>query len=317
MKILVVYNLPRKGFKALTDAGHEVIFPEGTKFTSDQLLQNLHDIDVVVSVFTEPFTKEHIEAAPNLKLISNYGVGYNTIDVEYATERGITITNTPDPVIEPTAELAMTLMLSISRRVTELDRKIRIKDGLKWGIMENLSASLEGKILGIIGMGNIGRSLARRAVAHRMKIIYHNRRKLDQRIEKQYSAEYVDLNTLLSESDYISLNAPYTKETHHVLDKEAFEKMKSTVYIINTARGSLIDEAALVEALQAKRIAGAGLDVFENEPEIHPGLLKLNNVILVPHVGTGTIDTRIEIGKCVSKNILNFISGKGKIDIVN
>ncbi|MFC0877650.1 NAD(P)-dependent oxidoreductase [Saccharicrinis sp. FJH2] len=317
MKILVVYNLPREGFKALTDAGHEVVFPEETKFSSDQLLKKLHDIDVVVSVFTEPFTKEHIEAAPDLKLIANYGVGYNTIDVECATKKGITVTNTPDPVIEPTAELAMALMLAISRRVTELNQKIRVKDGLKWGIMENLSTSLEGKTLGIIGMGNIGQSLARRALANRMKIIYHNRHKLDQSTEKLYDAEYVDLNTLLSTSDYISLNAPYTKATHHILDKHAFEKMKSSVYIINTARGPLIDEAALTEALQTKRIAGAALDVFENEPEIHPGLLKLNNVIMVPHVGTGTIDTRIELGKSVSKNILNFISGKGKIDIVN
>ncbi|MFB6341214.1 NAD(P)-dependent oxidoreductase [Saccharicrinis sp. FJH62] len=317
MKILVVYNLPREGFKALTDAGHEVVFPEETKFSSDQLLKKLHDIDVVVSVFTEPFTKEHIEAAPDLKLIANYGVGYNTIDVECATKKGITVTNTPDPVIEPTAELAMALMLAISRRVTELNQKIRVKDGLKWGIMENLSTSLEGKTLGIIGMGNIGQSLARRALASRMKIIYHNRHKLDQRIEKIYDAEYVDLNTLLSTSDYISLNAPYTKATHHILDKRAFEKMKSSVYIINTARGPLIDEAALTEALQTKRIAGAALDVFENEPEIHPGLLKQDNVIMVPHVGTGTIDTRIELGKSVSKNILNFISGKGKIDMVN
>jgi lactate dehydrogenase-like 2-hydroxyacid dehydrogenase len=317
MKILVVYNLPREGFKALTDAGHEVIFPEGTLFTSGQLLENLSDADIAVSVFTQPFTKAHIKVAKKLKLIANYGVGYNTIDVKSATSRGIIVTNTPDPVIEPTAELAMALMLAISRKLTQLDKKIRMKDGLKWGIMENLGDSLEGKTLGIIGLGNIGQSLARRAVAHRMKIIYHNRHRLDQSIEKQYNAEYVNLDILFSESDYISLNAPYTTETHHILDKKAFDKMKPTAYVINTARGSLIDEAALVKALQTKRIAGAGLDVFENEPEIHPGLIDLDNVIMVPHIGTGTIDTRIEIGKYVTKNILNFIYGKGKIDNVN
>ncbi|MFB6320659.1 NAD(P)-dependent oxidoreductase [Saccharicrinis sp. FJH54] len=317
MKILVVYDLPREGFKALTDAGHELFFPKETLFSGEELLDRLTDADVVVSVFTQPFTAEHIDAAAHLKLIANYGVGFNTIDVEYATKHGITVTNTPDPVIEPTAELAMTLMLALSRKITELDRKIRIENGLKWGIMENLGDSLQNKTLGIIGMGNIGQSLARRALANGMNIIYYNRHKLDPLIEKQYHAKYVDQNTLLTDADYISLNAPYTRETHHILNKAAFEKMKPTVYIVNTARGPLIDEVALAEALKTGRIAGAGLDVFENEPDIHADLLNLENVIMVPHVGTGTIDTRIEIGKCVSKNILNFLNGKGEIDKVN
>lgn len=317
MKIIVVYDLPREGFKALYDAGHEVIFPDGKTFSEQDLFALLPDADVVVTVFTLPFSQKHIEAAPKLKLIANYGVGFNLIDLDSANRQNITVTNTPHPVIEPTAELAMALMLTLTRRITQLDKKIRVKDGLKWGIMENLGDSLEGKTLGIIGMGNIGRSLARRAAAHRMTILYHNRTQLDQETEARYNATYLDLDTLIKQSDYISLNAPYTKETHHILGEKEFEKMKDTAYIINTARGPLIDEAALVNALKKEHIKGAGLDVFENEPDIHPGLMDLDNVIMVPHVGTGTYDTRIELGKSVSKNILNFISGKGDIDKVN
>ncbi len=317
MRIIAAYKLPEKGFESLLKAGHEIVFPQSGYFSEQELLDLMPTADVLISVFTCAVTEEMIGKASKLKLIANYGVGYNTIDVDAATKHGIVVTNTPDPVIEPTAELAMTLMMALSRRVTVLNRDIRIKEGLRWGIMENLGSSLFGKTLGIVGMGNIGQALARRALANGMKIIYNNRNRVSETIEKSLKASYVSLDTILCTSDYISLNAPYTKETHHIINKEALAKMKASAYLINTARGPLIDEAALAGVLKEGRIAGAGLDVFENEPLINEQLLALDNVIMMPHVGTGTIDARIAIGECVSDNILRFLAGEKDLDIVN
>lgn len=317
MKIVAAYTLPKDGFISLVEAGHEIVYPEKGYFSEAELLELMPETDILISVFTKPVTAEMIGRAGKLRMIANYGVGYNTINLEAAKDRGIVVTNTPMPVIEPTAELAMALMMAISRKVCTLNRDIRVEGGLQWGIMENLSTSLYGKTLGIIGMGNIGKALARRALANGMKIVYHNRRKVDEESETALNAELVDLSTLLATADYVSLNAPYTKETHHIINAQALRQMKSSAYIINTARGSLVDEGALVDALKNQSIAGAGLDVFENEPKLHEGLLNLDNVILMPHVGTGTNDTRVEIGKSVAGNILNFLAGQKDIDIVN
>lgn len=314
-KILMGHNFLREGFKSL-EGKFEIIYPEKSHFNKEEVLERIEDIDVLVPNFTFRTDKEIIDAGKNLKLIANFGVGYNTIDTEYAAQKGITVTNTPYSVLEPTAELAFALIVATARRVGFYNNKLHSDERIGWGIFDNLGTSIYGRTLGIYGMGRIGQAVARRAIASGMKIIYHNRRRLDEAIEKQYNAQYVDFDTLLRESDIISLNAPATSETYHLMSDEQFKAMKPTAILVNTARGSLVDEQALIRALHNKEIYAAGLDVFENEPKIPEELKQFENVILTPHAGTQTYEDRIKMEEEVAKNILNFFSG-GEINKVN
>ena len=301
MKIAFTTELPREGFVRL--AGHTLYAP-------------FEEADILVSTFDYKVSGEMIAAMPNLKLIANFGAGYNNIDLEACKVRGIRVTNTPQPVIEPTAELAFALMIDIARRVSEFDRTVRAGQAV-FGVMNNLSHSLYGKTLGILGMGRIGQALARRAKASGMTILYHNRHKLSDEIEQKYDARYVDFQTLLQDSDYLSLNLPYTPDVHHIIGKPELGMMKRSAYLINTARGAHVDEAALVEALKSGIIAGAALDVYEHEPAVSPELLTLPNVVLSPHTGTGTWEGRIAMCENVCDNIISFIDGRiNDMDIV-
>ena len=303
MRIAFTTELPAEGLTRL--ASHDLYVP-------------LCEADILVSTFDKPVTAEMIASAPNLKLITNFGVGFNNIDLTACRERGIRVTNTPQPVIEPTAELAFALMIAVARRVSEFDRTIRNGTCQPFAVMNNLSHSLYGKTLGIIGMGRIGQSLARRAVASGMTVIYHNRHRLPEAVEAQYNATYADLQTLLQDSDYVSLNLPYTPEVHHLIGKQELGLMKRTAYLINTARGAHIDEQALVEALQTGSIAGAAMDVYEHEPHITPALLELENVVLSPHTGTGTWEGRIAMCHNVEDNIIAFLNNEPeKMNLVN
>lgn len=299
MKILVTYNIPREPFQGLPN-DWEITFPENEKLSKEEIIRMLPDYDVMLAIFHAPIDKEIINAGKNLKLISNYGVGYNNIDITYAREKGIAVTNTPKAVNNPTAELAMALMLSAARRVSECNLRLRTEKEKMWGTMSNLGFGLENKTLGIIGMGNIGKNVARKAQAFGMNIIYHNNRTEVPEYRK------ADLDTLLKESDFISLHTPLTPETRHLIGARELALMKSTAILINTSRGAVIDEQALAEALSNHRIAGAALDVFENEPHITEILYKLDNVVLTPHIGTGTIDARIAMGREAIDNIRNF-----------
>ena len=291
MKIAFTTELPREGFRRL--GGHTLYAP-------------FEEADILVSTFDAKVSGELIAAMPNLKLIANFGAGYNNIDLEACKVCGIRVTNTPQPVIEPTAELAFALMIDIARRVSEFDRTVRAGQAV-FGVMNNLSHSLYGKTLGILGMGRIGQALARRAKASGMQIIYHNRHKLSDEIEQKYEAKYVDFQTLLQDSDYMSLNLPYTPEVHHIIGKPELGMMKRSAYLINTARGAHVDEAALIEALKSGIIAGAALDVYEHEPAVSSELLTLPNVVLSPHTGTGTWEGRIAMCENVTDNILAFV----------
>ena len=295
----------------------DIIYPETFYFRDSDLRRYIIDADGILSVFTAPLGSELLQMADRLRIISNFGVGYNNIDLDYATSRGIAVCNTPDSVTEPTAEMAMGLMISLMRRISETDRKIRNKSGLKWGMMENLGSSLWGKTLGIIGMGRIGRALARRAVASGMKVIYYNRTRLDVATELQYSATFVSFNNLIQQSDVISLHCPLTDDTHHLMGENEFAQMKAGVYIINTARGAVIDEQALVTYLSSGKIGGAGLDVFEAEPAISRELYLMDNVVLTPHNATGTIDTRIATAREASESLIRFFNDRRDIPIVN
>lgn len=348
MKIAFTTELPKEGFRRLAERGYILMsavkpLNDATASPNERKRSLLNDAsleaEVLVSTFDYQVPREMIESMPHLRLIANFGAGFNNIDLEACKERGIRVTNTPQPVIEPTAELAFALMIDVARRVSEFDRNIRISglgvsglgvsglgvSGLgeahiEFGVMRNLSHSLYGKTLGIIGMGRIGQSLARRAAASGMRIIYHNRHRLeDERIRglEGLTAEYVDFQTLLQDSDFVSLNLPYTPEVHHLIGKPELGMMKRTAFLINTARGAHVDEEALVEALQSGIIAGAALDVYEHEPQIHPGLLTLPNVVLSPHTGTGTWEGRIAMCENVTDNIIAFAEGRtDNMDIV-
>lgn len=314
-KILMGHNFKREGFSSL-ESKFEVIYPEGKIFSKEEILERIVDVDVLVPNFSFQTNEDIIDAGKNLKLISNYGVGYNNIDVDYATKKGITVTNTPQSVLEPTAELCFALISATARKVAYYNHKLHSGVRLDWGIFGDLGMPLYGQTLGIYGMGRIGQAVARRAVASGMKIIYHNRHQLPEEIESLYNACYVDFDTLLKESDILSLNAPATAETYHLMGDKEFAKMKNTAILINTARGQLVDEKALAEALKSGEIWAAGLDVFENEPKILPDLLELDNAIVCPHAGTSTYIARIEMEREVAKNIINFFEG-GAIDKVN
>lgn len=315
IRILVTYKILRESFADAPD-NYEFILPSAPSFTKEEIIERLPECDGLLSMFNFPIDKDIIDAGVRLKIISNFGVGFNNVDIDYAKSKGIVVTNTPDPVAEPTAELAFALMSALSRRVTECNRKLQTGDDIRWGVMENLGTGLYNKTLGIVGMGRIGQSVAKRAAVSGMKIIYYNRHRLPEDIEKKYSAEYVSLDSLLSQSDYISLHTPLDESTYHLIDAEALSKMKKGVFIINTARGPVIDESALVEALECGHIGGAGLDVFEKEPEINNGLLGRDNVILVPHIGTATVEARIAMGRYAVKNVTLFFDGESPLSRV-
>ena len=307
MKIAFTTSLPAEGFARLEQ--HTLYAP-------------LEEAEVLVSTFDKPVTREMIMSAPHLKLVTNFGVGFNNIDLEACRERGIRVTNTPQPVIEPTAELAFALMHDVARRTAEFDRKLREGRAEPFGVMNNLSHSLYGKTLGIIGMGRIGQALARRAVASGMRIVYHNRRPIPKSsLESGFlnpdTIHYVSKEELLQSADFVSLNLPYTPEVKHLIGEKELKMMKKSAYLINTARGAHVNEEALVKVLKDGEIAGAAMDVYEQEPQIHPELFKLDNVVLSPHTGTGTWEGRIAMCENVCDNILAWENNEiDKMNIV-
>lgn len=309
MKILVTYDLPREAFHSLpTD--WEITFPEKEFLTKEETIRLLPDYDILLSIFSRPVDKDIIDAGTKLKLISNYGVGYNNIDIRYAREKGIAVSNTPQSVCTPTAELCMALLLGAARRISEMDRRIRTEKEGMWGVMKNLGYGLEHKTLGIVGMGRIGQAVARKAEAFDMRILYYNRQ------HEVAGYQRTDLGTLLKESDFISLHTPLTDSTYHLIGERELNLMKETAFLINTARGAVVDEKALARCLQEKKIAGAALDVFEEEPHVTETLYRLDNVILLPHIGTATIDGRIAMAREALTNIHNFLKNQPS-NIVN
>ena len=298
MKIAFTTELPKEGFRRLAERGLD----DWSLVSSDRSL--CAEAEILVSTFDYKVPRELIESMPRLKLIANFGAGFNNIDLEVCRERGIRVTNTPQPVIEPTAELAFALMINVARRVSEFDRKVR-------GLVPNGCPVPEP-----LRFGRIGQALARRAIASGMKILYYNRHQINDDALRalhggnEEMVRYVDFQTLLQDSDFLSLNLPYTPEVHHIIGKPELGMMKRSAYLINTARGAHVDEAALVEALKSGIIAGAALDVYEFEPAIHPDLLKLPNVVLSPHTGTGTWEGRIAMCENVTDNIIAFVENR-------
>ncbi|ANQ53826.1 glyoxylate reductase [Thermosipho affectus] len=308
MKVFITYKIPEKGIKLLKEKFHVDVY-EGKNFlTKGEMLERVKDADAVITQLRDPIDREFIDAGKKLKIIANYAVGYNNIDVEYAKEKGIFVTNTPDVLTEATADIAWALILAVARKIIPADKFVREGKFEGWKPHLFLGYEIYGKTLGIIGMGRIGKAVARRALGFGMNVIYHNRKKVED--DYKYNAKYVDLETLLKESDFISINAPLTKETYHLLDSEKLSLLKPTAIIVNTARGPIVDEKVLYDLLKDGKIAGAGFDVYENEPKITKGLEKLNNVVLLPHIGSATFQTREKMAIMVAENVIDALEGR-------
>jgi glyoxylate reductase len=263
----------------------------------------------LIPLLTVPVDRALLERAPGLRVVACATVGYEHVDVDACRERGIVVTNTPDVLTDATADLTLALILATVRRLPQAERSLRAGEFGGWGFWDYLGGDLRGRTLGILGMGRIGRAVARRAAAFGMRVRYHGRTPLPASEERSLGATAVEWETLLATSDVLSLHAPLTPETRDILDAAALRRMKRGSYLINTARGALVDEAALVEALREGHLAGAGLDVYEREPEITPGLLGLDNVVLLPHIGSATEGTRTRMAMLAAENVHAVLSG--------
>lgn len=273
------------------------------------ILDGIRNAQAVICTLNERFDRDLLAAAPALRVIANYAVGYNNIDVEAAKARGIIVTNTPDVLTNATADLTWALILAVARRVVEGDQLVRQNRWTGWSPTQLLGIELSGKTLGIIGLGRIGQAVARRAAGFEMPILYWTR---SERPLPPSAASWrrVSFEDLLRESDVLTLHVPLTPETTHLINEKALRLMKPTAYLINAARGPVVDEAALVKALREGRLAGAGFDVYEKEPELSPGLRELSQVVLLPHLGSATTETRIKMGLMCVENVLAVLEGK-------
>ena len=280
-------------------------------FSREKLLEAIGRADVLVPTVTDRIDADIIASAgPKLKLIASFGTGVDHIDLKAAREAGITVTNTPGVLTEDTADVAMALILSVPRRIAEGNALIRQGGWSGWAPTGMLGHRINGKRLGIVGMGRIGQAIARRARGFGMSIHYHNRRAVHPDIEKSLEAtHWDDLGQMLSRMDIVSVNCPHTQSTHHLLSREMLSRIPAQAYVVNTSRGEVIDEIALADLLEDRKIAGAGLDVYENEPEITPKLMALDNVVLLPHIGSATIEGRLSMGDKVIINIQTFVDG--------
>jgi glyoxylate reductase len=282
----------------------------------DEVLRHVKDKDGLICLLTEKVNEEFLRAAPKLRIASNVAVGYDNIDVDACTKRGVVVTNTPGVLDETTADFAWTLLMAVARRVAEGEALARSGNWRGWNLDQLCGADVWGKALGIVGFGRIGRSVARRASGFQMKIIYTDAVRASEEVEKSVNAEFCDMNSLLAESDFISLHVPLLPETRGMFNGPKFLRMKPTAFVINTSRGPVIDEAALVAALENKKIAGAALDVFENEPLLHPGL-KRSNVVLTPHIASASLETRTKMAVMAANNIVAMFKGQRPPNILN
>ncbi|MDW3212832.1 MAG: D-glycerate dehydrogenase [Ilumatobacteraceae bacterium] len=311
--MVVTGRIPEPGLEVLRGAADVWAWDGDGPVPNDVRDEQLATADAAVTLLTDRVDDAFLDAAPNLRIVANVAVGYNNVDVDACAARGVVVTNTPDVLTDATADLAMGLTLMITRRLGEGERLIRSQEPWKWGMFMMLGSGLQGRRLGIVGMGAIGEAFARRATAFGMSVVYHNRRAVDAETEAALGAELVGLHELLETCDVVSLNCPYTEATHHLIDEAALDRMRPNAYLINTARGPIVDEAALVDALRAGRIAGAGLDVFENEPDVHPGLIGLDNVVLVPHLGSATVETRSAMAELAAKNVVEVLADRAPL----
>ncbi len=317
-RVFVTRPLPTPTLDLLR-AGCEVeLHPEDSPVAPAQLAEicGAHQIEGLV-VCGARVTEQVVEGATHLRVVSNVGVGYDNVDVAACTRRQIPVTNTAGVLEETTADLAFALLMAVARRVVEGDRYVREGRWQQWQWSLLWGADIHHQTLGIYGLGNIGRAMARRGRGFSMRVIYHSRRRVDAAVETELGATFVDRDTLFRESDFVSLHVPLTPETHHLVADRELSLMKPTAFLINTTRGKVVDEEALAAALESHRIAGAGLDVFEQEPRVHPALPDLQNVVLAPHIGSATMATRSRMAALAAENLLAALAGRRPPNVVN
>ena len=315
-RIVVCGRIPTPAIDTLHTAGEVWAWDRDEVIPTDVRDWELATADAAVTLLTDRVDTAFLDAAPHLRIVANVAVGYNNIDVAACHKRGVVVTNTPGVLTDATADLAMALILMTTRRLGEGERLIRSGSAWQWGMFMMLGTGVQQRRLGIIGMGGIGTALARRAQAFGMTIAYHNRSPISAEVAGELDAERLDLDELLATSDIVSLNCPYSEATHHLIDGRALRMMRDDAVLINTARGPVVDEAALVNALREGFIGAAGLDVYENEPEVHPGLLTLDNVVLLPHLGSATVETRTAMAQLAARNVVEVLAGRAPLSAV-
>jgi glyoxylate reductase len=316
-RVYVTRMIPQENIDELRKHFDVEVNPEDRALTKAELREKAKGRDAIVSLLTDTIDGELLDAAgPQCKIVANYAVGINNFDVAAATKRGVILTNTPGVLDDATATHTFALLLATARRLAEADKFVRDGKWKGWAPMFFVGMDVDRRTLGIAGMGRIGSNVARKAKGFDMKIIYADVRRNPQ-AEKEVGATYVDKDTLLSESDFLTLHVPLMPETHHYIGERDLKLMKKTAVLINACRGPVVDENALLKALQEKQIWAAGLDVFENEPEIVPGLTKLDNVVVVPHIASATTETRINMGKIAVNNVIKVLNGQPPDTCVN
>ena len=309
-KVIVTRELTDGVMRRMADLFDASLNREDRGLTGAELEAAVADTDILVPTITDRIDADLLaKASPRLKLIANFGVGVDHIDLHAARERKILVTNTPGVLTEDTADMTMALILSVPRRLGEGEKLIRSGQWDGWKPSGMLGHRVNGKTLGIIGMGRIGRAVAKRAQGFGIRTIYHNRHRLPESIEAELGARFVELDVLFTQSDIVSINCPHTAETHHLVDAHRLSQMRSDAYLVNTSRGEVLDENALIEALESGRIAGAGLDVYVNEPHVDPRFLNLANTVLLPHMGSATYEGRAAMGEKVIANIRAWVDG--------
>jgi len=309
--IVAVTNVfPQIALDKLSSTCDLKINQSGNSLTKEELLQKFSESDAIISYLTDKIDQDIIDRGTKLKIIANYGAGFNNIDVNYASKMDIWVTNTPSVLHETTADLTWAMILGAARRIVPADRYTRQGEFKGWGAEVFLGGDVYGKTLGIIGLGEIGSAVARRAIGFNMRTLYHQRNRLSEREENQLDVEYVTFDKILRDSDFLTLHVPLTEETEYMISNDEIALMKKTAYLIHTARGKVIDDYALVAALKEGRIAGAALDVYEDEPEITEGMTELSNLMMLPHIGSASFETRDKMALLVADNVVDALEGK-------
>jgi glyoxylate reductase len=315
-RVLLMHPILDPGPAILAEAGEVVSYPAGQPLDEASIRRAAEGCVGIVSQLMDPI-RETVLSTPGLKIVSNVAVGFDNIDVPAATAHKVMVTNTPGVLDDATADFAFTLIMATARRIVEADSFTRQGKFRGWAIDMMLGADVHGATLGLIGVGRIGRGVAHRAKGFNMRVLYYDPQPLPPDAERELSAARVDLGRLLAESDFVSVHVPLTPETHHLLSTPQFGQMKKTAILINTSRGPVIDEAALVEALNSKKLAGAGLDVYEREPAVHPGLIPMPNVVLAPHIASATVRTRSEMSAMAARNMATAVRGGRPPNLLN
>jgi len=318
-KIYVTRRLPQPGVELLEEVCDVEVNPDEAPPTRELLIRKVQDVDGILCLLTDRIDADLMDLAPNLKVVSSMSVGYDHIDVEAATKKGVYVTFTPGVLTEATADFTWALLMAVSRRVIEADRYLRAgKWKIQWSPTHFLGSDLTGKTLGIIGLGRIGEAIAQRARGFNMNVLYFSRARAEQEKERRLNIEFVPLERLFRESDFVTVHVPITDETKHLINEERLRQMKPTAYLVNTSRGPVIDQAVLTRALRERWIAGAGLDVFEKEP-IDPNdpLINLENVVLTPHIASATTEARSKMAEVAAKNLISVLEGTPPQFLVN